>query len=198
MEFFRRSSRLILGTMLLSSSSLFAATWAFDESHSTVEFSVRHMMITNVKGRLGGIKGTIDMDDKDLSKSKVDVSLEAGTINTENAKRDEHLKSPDFFDVQKFPQIKFVSKKVTKNKDNIRVSGDLTIRGITKPVDLTVDGPTPSIKDPWGKVKRGFSATTKINRKDFGITWNKSLDGGGVVVGDEVKINIEAQLQEKI
>jgi polyisoprenoid-binding protein YceI len=181
----------------LSSAPLTAATWVFDESHSTVEFSVRHMMVTNVKGRIGGIKGSMDIDDKDLTKSKVDVTLDAATINTENAKRDEHLRGSDFFDVQKFPQIKFVSKKVVKSKDGLSVSGDLTIHGVTKTTELTVEGPSQSIKDPWGNVKRGFSATTKINRKDFGLTWNKALDGGGVVVGEEVKISIEAEIQEK-
>ena len=188
---------LLFSVISMYSTPSIAATWIFDESHSTVEFSVRHMMVSNVKGRMAGIKGSIDMDDKDLTKTKVDVTLDTATINTENAKRDEHLKGPDFFDVQKFPQIKFVSKKVTKSKDGLSVSGDLTIHGITKTAVLTVDGPSQSVKDPWGNVKRGFSATTKINRKDFGITWNKALDGGGVVVADEVKISIEAEIQEK-
>jgi polyisoprenoid-binding protein YceI len=188
---------LFLAVIGLCSTSSMAASWVFDESHSTVEFSVRHMMITNVKGRMGGLKGNIDIDDKDLTKTKVDVTLDTATINTENAKRDEHLKGSDFFDVQKFPQIKFVSKKVSKGKDGLSIAGDLTIRGITKTAELNVEGPSQSVKDPWGNVKRGFSATTKINRKDFGITWNKALDGGGVVVGDDVKISIEAEIQEK-
>ena len=173
------------------------AAWVFDESHSTVEFSVRHMMVSNVKGRMGGIKGTVEIDDKDLTKSKVEVTLDAATVNTENKKRDDHLKGPDFFDVQKYPQIKFSSKKVTKTKDGLNVSGDLSIHGVTKTVDLAMEGPSAAVKDPWGNNKRGFSATTKINRKDFGVLWNKSLDGGGVVVSDDVKITIEAELQEQ-
>jgi polyisoprenoid-binding protein YceI len=187
----------VFGFISVCSTPVLAATWVFDESHSTVEFSVRHMMVSNVKGRVGGLKGSIEMDEKDLTKTKIDVTLDAATINTENAKRDEHLRGADFFDVQKFPQIKFVSKKVVKTKDRLSVSGDLTIRGVTKTAELQVDGPSPSVKDPWGNVKKGFSASTKINRKDFGVSWNKTLDGGGVVVGDDVKISIEAEIQEK-
>jgi polyisoprenoid-binding protein YceI len=192
----RLMGQLLICSWAWSTVSMGAA-WVFDESHSTVEFSVRHMMVSNVKGRMGGIKGTVEIDDKDLTKSKVEVTLDAATVNTENKKRDDHLRGPDFFDVQKYPQIKFLSKKVTKTKDGLNVSGDLSIHGVTKTVDLAMEGPSAAVKDPWGNNKRGFSATTKINRKDFGVLWNKSLDGGGVVVSDDVKITIEAELQEQ-
>ena len=174
-----------------------ASAWVFDDAHSSAGFSVRHMMVANVKGQMGGVKGLVDIDDKDVTKSKVDVTLEVATITTHNEKRDNHLKSPDFFDAAKFPQIKFVSTKVAKSADGLAVTGDLTIRGVTKSVLLNVEGPTAAVKDPYGKLKRGFSAVTKINRKDFGVSWNKALDGGGVVVSDEVKIAIEGELEEK-
>ena len=186
----------LLSIGLLISNQSLAAQWTFDESHSAATFTVKHMMVTNVMGQVKGIKGTIDIDDKDLTKSKVDVTLDIATINTQNEKRDNHLRSPDFFDTQKFPVIKFVSTKVVKTADGLKVTGDLTIRGTTKQVDLNVDGPTAEVKDPWGKKKRGFSATTKINRKDFGVSWNKTLDGGGIMVGDDVKISIDAELEE--
>ncbi len=188
---------MLSGLLVISGSTAFAGGWIFDDAHSAADFSVRHMMVTNVKGQMRGVKGVVDIDDKDLTKSKVDVTLDVGTITTMNPKRDEHLKSPDFLDAQKFPTIKFVSKKVTKSGDGLTVTGDLTIRGVTKTSILTVEGPTAPIKDPWGKTKRGFTATTKVNRKDFGVSWNKALDGGGVVVGDEVKITIEGELEEK-
>ena len=188
---------MLPGLLMILGSTASAANWIFDDAHSAADFSVRHMMITNVKGQMTGIKGVVDINDKDLSKSKVDVTLDVATITTMNTKRDEHLKGPDFFDAQKFPQIKFASKKVEKSGDGLTVTGDLTIRGVTKPSVLKVEGPSAPVKDPWGKTKRGFTATTKINRKDFGVSWNKTLDGGGVVVGDDVKITIEGELEEK-
>lgn len=190
--------RSALVSLVLGWSSMtLAGVWAFDDAHSAADFSVRHMMVTNVKGQMRGVKGVVDIDDKDMTKSKVDVTLDVATITTYNEKRDSHLKSPDFFDAAKFPQIKFVSKKVVKSGAGLTVTGDLTIRGVTKSVDLAVEGPTAAIKDPYGKMKRGFSANVTINRKDFGVSWNKSLDGGGVVVGDDVKISIEGELEEK-
>jgi polyisoprenoid-binding protein YceI len=127
----------------------------------------------------------------------VDVSLDVTTIDTRNGKRDEHLKSPDFFDVQKFPQMHFVGKKIEKAGKGLKVTGDLTMKGVTKSTVLMVDGPTSPVKDPWGKMKRGFTAQATINRKDFGLTWNKALDGGGVVLGEDVKVAIEAEMEEK-
>lgn len=185
------------GLLVISTSGAFAASWVFDDAHSAADFSVRHMMVTNVKGQMRGVKGAVDIDDKDITKSKVDVTLDVATITTMNPKRDDHLKGSDFFDAPKFPTIKFVSKKVEKSADGLTVTGDLTIRGVTKTSVLSVEGPSAPVKDPWGKTKRGFTATTKINRKDFGVSWNKTLDGGGVVVGEDVKITIEGELEEK-
>ena len=187
---------VVAASLLVSNISL-AGAWVFDDAHSAADFSIRHMMVSNVKGQIGGLKGTIDIDDKDLTKSKVDVSLDVTTIDTRNGKRDEHLKSSDFFDVQKFPQMHFVGKKIEKAGKGLKVTGDLTIKGVTKSTVLMVDGPTGPVKDPWGKFKRGFTAQATINRKDFGLTWNKALDGGGVVLGDDVKVAIEAELEEK-
>ncbi len=192
------SRKLGLGLVLAAWSSASFAGWVFDDGHSKALFTVKHMMVTNTTGKLTGITGTIDIDDKDVTKSKVDVAIDVSTINTDNAKRDEHLKSPDFFDVKKFPKMNFVSTKVEKaGAGNLKVTGNLTIKDQTKPVVLDVEGPSASIKDPWGNMKRGVTATAKINRKDFGLTWNKALDGGGVVVGDEVKIALEIELNEK-
>lgn len=191
-------SALMLGAMVMSWSGMsLAATWAIDDAHSKAIFTVKHMMISNVSGKISGVKGTVDIDDKDVSKSKVDVTLDVSTVNTDNVKRDDHLKGPDFFDVKKWPTMKFTSTKVEKVGEGLKVTGNLTIRDKTKPVVLDVEGPSASVKDPWGNVKRGATATTKINRKDFDVLWNKSLDGGGVVVGDDVKIALEIELNEQ-
>lgn len=191
-------NKAFLGSILIMWSSFASATpWVIDDGHSKALFTVKHLMVTNVTGKITGIKGLVDIDEKDITKSKLDVTLDAATINTDNEKRDEHLKSPDFLDAKKYPTIKFVSTKIQKGKaGHLNVTGDLTIRDKTKSVVLDVEGPSASIKDPWGNVKRGASATTKISRKDFDVSWNKSLDGGGVVVGDEVKITLEIELNE--
>ncbi len=191
-----RNTFLATITMAVSSLS-YSTTWVSDQAHSSAHFKVRHMMITNVSGDFTGVDAKIDLNAADITKSKVEASLDAKSIDTNNGKRDEHLRGPDFFDVQKFPLIKFTSKTVAKSgKDQLKVIGDLTVHGITKSVTLDVAGPTAAFKDPWGNMKRGLSATTKINRKDFGLTWNKALEAGGVVVGDEVKIELELELQE--
>jgi polyisoprenoid-binding protein YceI len=172
-----------------------AATWTIDPEHSSVGFKIRHLMVSNVKGSFDKYVGTIELDDKDITRSKVDVSIETASINTNVQKRDEHLRSADFFDVAKYPAMTFKSKKVAKaGKDKLKVTGDLSLHGVTKEVVLTVDGPSKEIKDPWGNIRRGASATTTINRKDFGLTWNKALETGGVVVGDEVSIIIEIEM----
>jgi len=140
----------------------------------------------------------VTIDDADITKSKVDVTIDAASIDTANAKRDEHLRSPDFFDVAKYPTLKFVSTKVAKaGEGRLKVTGNLTIHGVTKEVVLDVEGPSPAVKDPWGNTKSGASATTKINRKDFGLTWNKALETGGMVVGEEVLITLEVELLKK-
>jgi len=173
----------------------FATAWNIDPEHSNVGFKVRHLMVSNVKGSFEKVSGTVDINDKDITKSKVDVTIETASINTNVAKRDEHLRSPDFFDVAKFPTMTFTSKKVVKaGKDKLKVTGDLTLHGVTKEVVLDVEGPAKESKDPWGNFRRGATANTKINRKDFGLTWNKALETGGVAVGEEVFITLEIEL----
>jgi polyisoprenoid-binding protein YceI len=172
-----------------------AATWTIDRDHSSVGFKIRHLMVSNVKGSFEKFTGTVDLDEKDITKSKVDVSIETASINTNVELRDAHLKSADFFDVVKYPAMTFKSKKVAKaGKDKLKVTGDLTLHGVTKEVVLNVDGPTKEIKDLYGNIRKGASATATINRKDFGLNWNKALETGGVVVGDEVHIIIEIEM----
>lgn len=186
---------LITLLLVLVPALAFSATWTIDPEHSHIQFSVRHLMVSNVKGVFGKVQGTVDIDDKNITKSSVKVSIETESINTGVAKRDTHLRSADFFDVARFPTMTFVSKKVAQaGKDKLQVTGDLTIHGVTREVVLDVDGPSAETKDPWGSIRRGASATTKINRKDFGLNWNKALETGGVVVGDEVTINLEVEL----
>lgn len=176
----------------------FASTWSLDPDHSNVGFKVRHLMVSNVKGNFEKFSGTIDINDKDITKSTVQVSINTNSINTNVQKRDEHLKSPDFFDVATYPTMTFVSKKVTKAGSNkLKVVGDLTLHGVTKQVVLDVEGPTKESKDPWGNYRKGATATTKINRKDFGLVWNKALETGGVAVGEEVTITLEAEMIKK-
>lgn len=175
-----------------------AETWSIDADHSSVGFTVRHMMVSNVKGSFGTFSGTVEVDEKDIAGSKVSVTIDAASINTGVAKRDEHLRSADFFDTARYPTMTYVSKKVEKSgKDRLKVYGDLTLRGVTRPVVLDVEGPTAAYRDPWGKTRRGASATAAINRRDFGLTWNKVIEAGGVLVGDEVKIILEMEFIRK-
>lgn len=175
-----------------------AETWSIDADHSSVGFTVRHMMVSNVKGSFGTFSGTVEVDEKDSAGSKVSVTIDAASINTGVAKRDEHLRSADFFDTARYPTVTYVSKKVEKSgKDRLKVYGDLTLRGVTRPVVLDVEGPTAAYRDPWGKTRRGASATAAINRRDFGLTWNKVIEAGGVLVGDEVKIMLEMEFVRK-
>ncbi len=172
-----------------------AGTWTIDPDHSNVGFKVRHLMVSNVKGSFDKHSGTVEIDDKDITKSNVTVTIEAASINTRVQKRDEHLRSADFFDVAKYPTISFVSRRVAKaGNDRLKVTGDLTIHGVTREVVLDVEGPTGESKDPWGNFRRGVSASTTINRKNFGLTWNKALETGGVVVGDDVNISLEIEM----
>ena len=175
------------------------ATWQIDPSHSSFQFKIRHMMVSNVRGDFGKMtKGVIFLDDQEVSNIKAEVIIDAASINTGHAKRDEHLRGPDFFDVPRHPTVTFVSKQVTRvGSDKLRATGELTIRGITREIILDVYGLTPEIKDPGGTYRRGLTATSKINRKDFGITWNRVLDTGGVVVGDEVEISVEIEMLRK-
>jgi len=172
-----------------------AATYDIDPAHSSFNFKVRHLTVSNVAGTFGKVKGTAEIDDKQITALRVEVTLDATSIDTGHAQRDEHLRGPDFFDVAKYPTLMFVSRKISRiDANKIQVTGDLTIRDVTKEVTVDIEGPTPEIKDPGGKMRRGATGTTKVNRKDFGITWNKTLDNGGLVVGDEVNISVEVEL----
>ncbi|UCD46771.1 MAG: polyisoprenoid-binding protein [Deltaproteobacteria bacterium] len=172
-----------------------AGTWELDTAHSGVHFKVRHLMVSYVRGDFEKISGRIVYDEKDISRSSADITIEAASINTRVAKRDDHLRSPDFLDAAKYPVITFKSKRVEKAGDGrLKMTGDLTIRGVTREVVLDVQGPAPPIKDLEGKTRVGGSATTKIDRKDFGLTWNKAIESGGVVVGDEVEITIDVEV----
>jgi polyisoprenoid-binding protein YceI len=169
-------------------------TWNIDPVHSIAEFKVRHMMITNVKGQFPAIRGTITLDENDVTNSRVESSIQADSINTREADRDTHLKSADFLHVEKFPSLTFASTHITRAGDGeLEVEGDLTIRGVTRKVVFDVEGPTPPGKDPWGNIRIGLSATTKINRKDFGLIWNAALETGGILVGDEVTITLDVE-----
>src|SRR5512137_1180665 len=173
----------------------FATTWTIDPDHSNVGFKVRHLMVSNVKGSFEKHTGTVEIDDKDITKSKVEVSIDTNSINTNVQKRDEHLRSADFFDVAKYPTMTFVSKKVAKSgKDKLKVTGDLTLHGVTREVVLDVEPLAKESKDPWGNMRRGTTASTRINRKDFGLVWNKALETGGVAVGEEVLITLEIEM----
>jgi polyisoprenoid-binding protein YceI len=175
-----------------------ASTWSIDPDHSNIGFKVRHLMVSNVRGNFNTFTGTVELDDKDITRSKVNVSIDTASVNTNVQKRDEHLRSADFFDVAKYPTMTFVSKKIAKVDDNrFKVTGDLTLHGVTREVVLDMDGLSPESKDPWGNLRRGTTATTTINRKDYGLTWNAVLETGGVAVGDEVAITLEIEMIKK-
>jgi len=191
-------ARLILSFTLVSltlgtGSSLFAAEkFILDASHSTVEFSVRHMVLSNVKGQFTDISGTILYDENDLSKSSIEAVIKVASINTNDVKRDDHLRSPDFFDAGKFPEITFKSTKIDKAGDAYLITGTLTMRDVTKEISFPLEV-TGRLTDPWGNVRMGAEATLKLDRQDYGISWSKTLDGGGLVVGDEVKIGLSVE-----
>jgi polyisoprenoid-binding protein YceI len=168
-------------------------TWNIDPAHSTAEFKVKHMMISNVKGQFTGVQGALSLDEADVTGSFVEATIDAASINTHEAQRDAHLKSPDFFDVEKFPTLSFKSTRVGGSGGKLAVEGDLTIHGVTRKAVFAVEGPTAAGKDPWGSIRVGLAATTKINRKDFGLTWNAALETGGILVGDEVTITLEVE-----
>jgi polyisoprenoid-binding protein YceI len=170
------------------------STWDIDPVHSTVEFKVKHMMIANVRGHFSKVSGVLTHDESDVTKSKVEASIEASSIDTRDDQRDAHLRSADFLDVENHPWLTFVSTRVSKSGiGECSVEGDLTIRGVTRRVTFNVEGPTPPAKDPWGNIRIAVSANTKINRKDFGLTWNTALETGGILVGDEVTITLDAE-----
>jgi polyisoprenoid-binding protein YceI len=188
---------LMFALVLLAAGTASAqtTTWNLDTPHSTVGFSIRHMMISNVHGTFNSFQGTIKVNGEDPASAAVDVSIDAGSIDTREPKRDAHLKSADFFDVAKFPTLTFKSRKVEKVAGGqLKLIGDLTIHGVTKEVTLDVDTLTPPVKDPWGMTRAAAHASATINRKDFGLVWNKALETGGVLVGDEVSISIDVEM----
>jgi len=175
-----------------------AAAWEIDPSHSQAGFSVKHMMVANVRGRFQALNGTVEFDPAKPEATRIVAEIDAATIDTEHEKRDTHLKSPEFFDVATHPKITFASKRVKAlGKGRYELVGDLTIRGVTKEVVLAVEGFDAEFKDPWGNGKMGGTATTRVNRKDFGVSWNKGLDGGGLLVGEDVQITLEIELTKK-
>ncbi len=170
------------------------AAWNLDPVHSVAEFKVKHMMISNVKGQFTGLSGVLNLDAENLADSRVEASIDAASINTRDAQRDAHLKSADFFDVEKYPTLSFKSTRVSRaSAGELTVAGELTIHGVTRETVFAVDGPTAPAKDPWGNTRIGVSATTKINRRDFGLTWNAALETGGLLVSDEVTITLDLQ-----
>ncbi len=171
-----------------------ATTWNLDPVHSVAEFKVKHMLISNVKGQFTGITGALTLDESKIENSRVEATIDASSINTRDVQRDAHLKSPDFFNVEEFPTLSFHSTSVKRTgEDELAVAGDLRIHGVSRPVTFKVEGPTAPGKDPWGNTRVGLSAVTKINRKDFGLTWNAALETGGILVGDEVTITLDVQ-----
>ena len=195
-------SRIALTAGLAAALSLPAAAansnWQIDPAHSSAQFSVRHMAISTVRGAFSKVTGSVVFDDKDISKSTVEVTIDANSVDTRVPDRDNDLRSDKFFDVAHHPSITFKSKRVEQvAPSKLKVTGDLTIRGTTKEVVLDVEGPTAPMKDPWGNTRTAATATTKINRQDFGVKWNAALDNGGVVVGDDVSIVIDVELVKK-
>ncbi len=179
--------------MATATTAAVTTTWKLDPAHSHAEFKVRHMMISNVKGSFTGLAGTL-VENADTTLSTVEASIPISTVSTGDAQRDGHLKSADFFEADKYPEMTFQSTRVQKKDEGeYAVTGDLTLHGVTKPVTFAVEGPTAPGKDPWGNTRIGVSATTKINRKDFGLGWNAALETGGVLVGEDVQISLEIQ-----
>jgi polyisoprenoid-binding protein YceI len=187
-----------LATALTLPAGAANSTWQIDPQHSSAQFAVRHLGLSTVRGAFSKLSGTMIIDDQDITKSSVEVSIDVNTVDTREPDRDKDLRSERFFDVAHFPAMTFKSKKVEQvSPGKLRVTGDLTIRGTTKEVVLDVDGPTAAVKDPWGNQRVAVTASTKVNRQDYGVKWNAKLDNGGVVVGDDVNITIDAELIQK-
>jgi polyisoprenoid-binding protein YceI len=189
----------VVSAIVLASLSAFAqtTTWNIDPAHSTAQFTVRHLGISNVTGNFTKVSGTVALNDKDITQSQVSASIDVSSVDTRVEMRDKDLRSPNFFDVEKYPTIEFKSKRIASSGGRLQVIGDLTIHGTTREVTLDVDGPTPEMTDPWGNPRRGISATTSINRKDFNLIYNKLLNTGEAMVGDTVKIQIDAEITKK-
>jgi polyisoprenoid-binding protein YceI len=185
-------------TLLLFPTLAFASTWQIDPVHTNIQFSVRHLMISNVKGVFHKFNGVFEIDDKDITKTKASVTIDVASIDTGIEKRDEDLRSANFFEVAKYPIMTFVSKKFMRvGANKFKMTGDLTMHGVTREVVLDMEGLETVVKDPWGGMRRGVTLSTRLNRKDFGLTYNKVLETGGVMVGDEVAVNIEVEMVRK-
>lgn len=175
-----------------------ATTWEIDPAHSSAQFAVKHLVISTVRGHMGKVTGTLNLDEQDVSKSTIEATVDAAGIDTREAKRDDHLRSPEFLDTAQYPTITFKSTKITKlASDRYKVTGDLTMRGVTKAVTLDVEGSPTPLKDPFGNTKIGGVVKTRLNRKDFGVNWSKTMDNGGLVVGDDVDVTIDVQFVQK-
>lgn len=186
----------VLKTLILTAVVAFGATAAdykIDPAHSSANFSVTHMGLSKVRGAFGNVQGTVSYDPANLAATKVEATIDVTTVNTNDAKRDGHLKSADFFEVEKFPTMKFVSTKVEKTGSGLKATGDLTMKGVTKQVVLNIEGPTDEIKDMRGMLRRAAAASTRLNRKEFGITFNRVLDTGGLMISDEVDVTLDIQ-----
>jgi len=192
----RKTLLLVFAAAIFASPAVAQTSpWQIDASHSAAQFAVKHMMVSTVRGQFNKLSGTIAWDGKSFTTASVDITIDAASVDTREPKRDDHLRSADFFDVAKFPTATFKSTRIEPaGQGRLKMSGDLTLRGVTKPVVFDVTGPTAAIKDPGGNQRAGATATTTINRKDFGLVWNRALDSGGVVVGEEVTITVDVEL----
>jgi polyisoprenoid-binding protein YceI len=197
-----RTTRWMGATLALSLLAIVPAfaqtsTWNIDPNHSTAQFTVRHMAISNVTGSFTKVSGSVDLNEKDITQSQVAASIDVNSVDTRVAARDADLKSPNFFDAQKYPAIDFKSKRIVNSGGKVQMIGDLTMHGTTREITLDVDGPTPEVTDPWGNTRRGFSATGVLNRKDYGLVWNNLLKTGEAVVGDNIKLQIDVEITKK-
>lgn len=188
---------LFLGLLALAPAFSQTSTWNIDPNHSAAQFTVRHMAISNVTGSFTRVSGTVELNEKDITQSQVTASIDVSSVDTRVAPRDADLRSEHFFDVQKYPAIDFKSKKIVKNAGKLQIIGDLTMHGTTHEVTLDVDDTTPEVIDSWGNPRRGFSASTSLNRKDYGLVWNNMLKTGEAVVGDIVKLQLDVEMTRK-
>jgi polyisoprenoid-binding protein YceI len=195
----KRSIMILFFCLALCTPSIaMAASYQLDADHSSIQFKVRHLTVSNVTGTFNKFKGSASVEGEDLATLKVEVAIDAASVDTGHEKRDEHLRNADFLDVAKYPTITFISKKIVKAEPGkLRITGDLTLHGVTREITVDLEGPTPELKDPWGNFRRGATGTSRIDRRDFGITWNKALDTGGLVVGNEVGIQVDIEWVRK-
>ena len=185
--------RFFVSALLLFSGAAFGTEYQIDSAHTAAQFSVKHLMVSTVRGQFSKVTGTINYDPKNVDATAANVTIDPTTIDTREQRRDTHLKSPDFFDVAKFPTMTYKSTKVWKEGNKLMMAGDLNMHGVTKPLTLTMDMPAPEIKDAQGNLHTGTTATAKINRKDWGLTWNRAIEAGGVTVSDEVDITLDIE-----